>query len=209
MNFDEYAKAAARTSSPFSDIVNGALGLAGEAGEVAELVKKHKYHGQDIDLDALAKEMGDVLWYLAEICNQSGLSLDAIASGNIAKLRERHPGAFDPSYHDAPAPCLTASGGEYDPTDDYGERSVAPADVLAGYEWALDTVADAWHFWAPGERKTDGFYAAVWNDMRMWGAFASSGIDETAFDSGPGVGAEGKRRAEAALRAHLEGKQCS
>tara|TARA_R110000782_G_scaffold212264_1_gene300324 strand:+ start:198 stop:713 length:516 start_codon:yes stop_codon:yes gene_type:complete len=171
MNFDEYAKAAARTSSPFSDIVNGALGLAGEAGEVAELVKKHKYHGQDIDLDALAKEMGDVLWYLAEICNQSGLSLDAIASGNIAKLRERHPGKFDPSYHDA-------------------------VDVLAGYEW------DGSRFISDD---ASAVYAAAYSGL--WVVWHTDG--NTRISWGTETGDWGKRCAEAALRAHLEGKQCS
>ena len=43
-----------------ADIVNGVLGLCGEAGECADLVKKHKFQGHDLDTDHLAKELGDV-----------------------------------------------------------------------------------------------------------------------------------------------------
>jgi len=130
MTFDEYAAHAARTSNAESDIVNGALGLAGEAGEVVELIKKHRYHGRDLDLDALKKEIGDVLWYLAEIATQAGLSLDDCAAHNLAKLRERHPVRFDPSYHDA-------------------------RGVLAGYEW--DAFGS---LWAPGMDRDDGEHIA-------------------------------------------------
>lgn len=66
------------------------LGLCGEAGEVAELVKKAiRDNNGEIVLSQLQKELGDVLWYLNEIAVTNGLSLSAVAEGNIAKLEDR------------------------------------------------------------------------------------------------------------------------
>jgi NTP pyrophosphatase (non-canonical NTP hydrolase) len=70
-----------------------ALGLCGEAGEVAEKVKKTLRDDDGVLTDArraaLAGELGDVLWYLAQVATEAGLDLDEIAEGNIAKLRSR------------------------------------------------------------------------------------------------------------------------
>jgi NTP pyrophosphatase (non-canonical NTP hydrolase) len=65
------------------------LGLCGESGEVAELVKKALRAKIEVDKDKLAKELGDVLWYLSEIATQYGLNLGDIAGMNLVKLRER------------------------------------------------------------------------------------------------------------------------
>jgi len=80
-------------------IAYAALGLAGEAGEVAEKVKKlirdaDQHRNVDGTLtdefkDALRKELGDVLWYLAAVATEAGLSLSEVAEANIAKLRSR------------------------------------------------------------------------------------------------------------------------
>ncbi len=96
--FDAYRRDAARTLPPNTsprDALNiGALGLAGESGEVIELVKKHLFHGHALDRERLKKELGDVLWYLAAICTAEGLSLGDVADANIAKLRARYPEGF-------------------------------------------------------------------------------------------------------------------
>jgi len=98
MNFIDYQRAAARTSDPsrpeIDRLTNGALGLGGEAGEVIELVKKHRYHGKPLDREALVGELGDVLWYLAETASAAGLSLWGIAEENLSKLRARYPDGF-------------------------------------------------------------------------------------------------------------------
>jgi NTP pyrophosphatase (non-canonical NTP hydrolase) len=98
MRFDEYQDLAGRTSPAdrpaIEKLTNGALGLGGEAGEVVELVKKHRYHGHALDADAVAKELGDVLWYVAEICSATGLSMEDVAQRNIDKLRARYPEGF-------------------------------------------------------------------------------------------------------------------
>jgi len=99
MNFDDYQRAAARTSDPsrleIDRLTNGALGLGGEAGEVIELVKKHRYHGKLLDREALVGELGDVLWYVAETASAAGLSLWGIAEENLSKLRARYPSGFE------------------------------------------------------------------------------------------------------------------
>jgi NTP pyrophosphatase (non-canonical NTP hydrolase) len=76
-----------------ANLVYPTLGLAGEAGEVAEKVKKLiRDDGgvlSDERRDALAKELGDVLWYVAQVATECGLDLDAVAQGNLDKLRSR------------------------------------------------------------------------------------------------------------------------
>jgi NTP pyrophosphatase (non-canonical NTP hydrolase) len=71
-----------------------ALGLAGEAGEFANLVKKMTAHGHPFDPDSLKDELGDVLWYLAEAATASGLNLGEIAQENVDKLLKRYPEGF-------------------------------------------------------------------------------------------------------------------
>ena len=70
-------------------LLNGVLGLTGEAGEVSDLVKK------GIDLEHLKKECGDVMWYVAMICEACGFSLDDVMQTNIDKLIARYPDGFD------------------------------------------------------------------------------------------------------------------
>jgi NTP pyrophosphatase (non-canonical NTP hydrolase) len=70
-----------------------ALGLAGEAGEVAEQIKKSiRDDGGEVTeerLAAIAKELGDVMWYVAQLATELGLELDEIAGLNLEKLRSR------------------------------------------------------------------------------------------------------------------------
>lgn len=97
MTFDEYMKQAMRTSGgdKESQKLYGPMGLAGESGEVIDYLKKVYFHGHQLDLNKLSKELGDVLWYLAAIANAFDLSLDNIAEENIRKLEERYPNGFE------------------------------------------------------------------------------------------------------------------
>ncbi|WP_373047198.1 nucleoside triphosphate pyrophosphohydrolase family protein [Vulgatibacter sp.] len=98
MNWTEYQNAAERTvpssQGRSSRLSNFALGLCGEAGEAGELVKKHLFHGAELDVERLRKELGDVLWYVATLATTAGLQLEDVAAGNIEKLRARYPDGF-------------------------------------------------------------------------------------------------------------------
>ncbi|MEM9612030.1 MAG: nucleoside triphosphate pyrophosphohydrolase family protein [Actinomycetota bacterium] len=91
-----YQRLASRTGGAIAvdhPIVYPTLGLANEAGEVAGKVKKifRDRDGviTDADREALKLEMGDVLWYLAELCTRLDISLEDVAAANVAKLRDR------------------------------------------------------------------------------------------------------------------------
>ena len=100
MTINEYQKLAMRTSNksifPDYHIMNGALGLAGESGEVADMVKKHLMQGHDLDRVHVAKELGDICWYIAETATAIGYDLETILQMNIDKLKKRYPEGFDP-----------------------------------------------------------------------------------------------------------------
>lgn len=76
-------------------LTNYALGLTGEAGEVADLIKKSVFHGHNVPMDELIKELGDVLWYIASLASTIDVSLEDIANKNTDKLKTRYPEGFD------------------------------------------------------------------------------------------------------------------
>jgi NTP pyrophosphatase (non-canonical NTP hydrolase) len=98
MDLDTYQQLAARTLNPEQTaeqrLANAALGLTGEAGEVAEHVKKHLFHATPLERDAVVKELGDCLWYLAALATSLDVSLAEIGERNIEKLRRRYPDGF-------------------------------------------------------------------------------------------------------------------
>ncbi|QMU07482.1 nucleoside triphosphate pyrophosphohydrolase family protein [Levilactobacillus suantsaii] len=97
MEFSEYQKAANRTLYGNEQVLtNCALGLAGESGQVVELVKKYTFHGKDLDHDAIVKEMGDVLWYLSQIAEWADIDFDEVAQSNIDRLNARYPNGYQP-----------------------------------------------------------------------------------------------------------------
>lgn len=98
MTLNEYQDAAHRTSrrdlTEEEHLFNGILGLAGETGECADLVKKNVFQdGRKIG-DKLFDELGDVLWYVAEIASAMGWRLDDVAEHNRQKLLVRYPEGF-------------------------------------------------------------------------------------------------------------------
>lgn len=98
LTMNQYQNLANRTSGAGKQgerrQIIAALGLAGEAGEFANMIKKLTAHGHPITVDELAEELGDVLWYLAEAASASGLTLNDIAAMNVEKLRRRYPDGF-------------------------------------------------------------------------------------------------------------------
>lgn len=99
MTGNEYQAHAMRTAGEHTGIdllLNGVMGLAGEAGECVDLVKKRLFQGHDLDRQRLAKELGDVAWYMAVTAQAIEYTLDEIFQMNIDKLLERYPDGFDP-----------------------------------------------------------------------------------------------------------------
>lgn len=103
MEARKYQELAARTrldterlNIPASElaILAATLGLVGEAGEVAEFIKKWIFHRHDIDRDMVKKELGDCAWYLADLCTAFGFDLGEIMAENIEKLKVRYPDGF-------------------------------------------------------------------------------------------------------------------
>ncbi len=96
LTFDEYQNAA-RTTAQYPDMGHNmyypTLGLAGEAGEVAEKIKKLMRDDNGVltpdRRQALKKELGDVLWYVAALCSELGLTMGEVAEHNVEKLRDR------------------------------------------------------------------------------------------------------------------------
>ncbi|KRM44456.1 nucleotide pyrophosphohydrolase [Lentilactobacillus parafarraginis] len=92
MNFDDYQKSANRTLMGKEQVLtNCALGLTGESGEVADLVRKYTFQSNRLDKDQLVKEMGDVLWYLSQIAEWADIPFDEVAADNIKRLEQRYP----------------------------------------------------------------------------------------------------------------------
>lgn len=98
MNSEEYARIARMTINPDLDedgqYLNAALGLAGEAGEVADHIKKVIYHGHGFDTDHIVKELGDILWYINQMCEAIGVPLGEVMRRNNDKLLKRYPNGF-------------------------------------------------------------------------------------------------------------------
>lgn len=98
MTINEYQGLAMRTSnrelSKEDHLLNGALGLVGESGEIADLIKKNRMQGHPIDIEHIAKELGDVCWYIAETATAIGVDMETIMKMNIEKLKKRYPDGF-------------------------------------------------------------------------------------------------------------------
>ena len=87
-----------RTLNPALDkkdvLINSVMGLCGESGEAIDIVKKWLAQGHDLDKAKLAKELGDIAWYLAEAATALDMPLEQILAANIEKLRRRFPAGF-------------------------------------------------------------------------------------------------------------------
>lgn len=76
-------------------LINGVMGLCGEAGEAIDLVKKHLAQGHELDKEHLIDELGDIAWYLAETAQVLGVTLEEVLERNISKLKKRYPEGFE------------------------------------------------------------------------------------------------------------------
>ena len=98
MTINEYQALAMTTLNPELSrkdvLINGVMGLCGESGEAIDIVKKHLHQGHELDKEKLAKELGDIAWYLAETAWALDIPLEEILQGNIDKLKKRFPEGF-------------------------------------------------------------------------------------------------------------------
>jgi NTP pyrophosphatase (non-canonical NTP hydrolase) len=98
MDFNEYQKISMQTASDSAKqdlILNGVMGLCGEAGECIDIVKKHMFQDHELNRKKLIDEASDCLWYLAELATGLEISLEEIAIHNVEKLKKRYPDGFD------------------------------------------------------------------------------------------------------------------
>lgn len=98
MEINEYQRLAMTTANPALDqketLINGVMGLCGESGEAIDIVKKWLAQGHELDREHLAKELGDVAWYLARTATAIGYDLDTILRMNLEKPQKRYPQGF-------------------------------------------------------------------------------------------------------------------
>lgn len=98
MTINEYQQFAMKTLNPELSkkdvLINGVMGLCGESGEAIDIVKKWLAQGHDLDREKLAKELGDIAWYLAETAYALDIPLEDILQANIEKLKKRYPEGF-------------------------------------------------------------------------------------------------------------------
>lgn len=98
MTVNEYQRQAMATLNPALDkkdvLINSVMGLCGEAGEAIDIVKKWLAQGHELDKERLARELGDVAWYLAEAAAALDMPLEQILQGNLDKLKDRYPEGF-------------------------------------------------------------------------------------------------------------------
>ena len=99
MDIRDYQKQAMMTLNPELSkkdvLINSVMGLCGESGEAIDIVKKWLAQGHELDKERLAKELGDIAWYLAEAATALDMELEDILQANIEKLKKRYPQGFD------------------------------------------------------------------------------------------------------------------
>lgn len=102
MTPNDYQRATLRTApkglSSDKLLLNGLMGLNGEAGEAIDILKKHLFQGHELNTEHMAKELGDVAWYLAISAYAIGYDLEFIMRLNVDKLKGRYPNGFDTEH---------------------------------------------------------------------------------------------------------------
>jgi len=97
LEINEYQKLVLRTYNMETKeglLLNGALGLAGETGEVVDHIKKYFFQGHTLNKYLLIEELGDVCWYIATLAHGLGVDLETVMICNIEKLKKRYPNGF-------------------------------------------------------------------------------------------------------------------
>jgi NTP pyrophosphatase (non-canonical NTP hydrolase) len=75
-------------------LLHGAMGLDTESGEIMDSMKRHIIYGSDLNVVNIREELGDIMWYVALICDELEITIEQICQDNIDKLRKRYPDKF-------------------------------------------------------------------------------------------------------------------
>jgi NTP pyrophosphatase (non-canonical NTP hydrolase) len=106
MTPSEYQELAAKTEAPIDKaivmlngkrqarLLHGAIGCSTESGELLDALKKHIFYQKPLDAGNLFEECGDIMWYVAIICNEMQWPLEEVMAANIRKLQSRYPNKF-------------------------------------------------------------------------------------------------------------------
>ena len=99
MDGDKYQELAMRTkkegTTELQGLLNGCIGLAGETGEVCDIIKKYVFQGHKLEKNKIVDELSDCMWYIALTADSIGCSLNSIMEHNIDKLIKRYPNGFE------------------------------------------------------------------------------------------------------------------
>lgn len=99
MNIKKYQELAPNTLNKdltyTMQLLNCVCGLAGEGGEVADIIKKHMFQNHILDVDHVEEEIGDVMFYICNLATLLGLNMETILDKNINKLAKRYPKGFE------------------------------------------------------------------------------------------------------------------
>jgi NTP pyrophosphatase (non-canonical NTP hydrolase) len=94
-NTNVYQTLASRTAKDMGtkdlNLIHAAMGLASDAGEFVDAIKKHTIYGKPLDYNNAVEELGDVLWFVALACDTLGISMGCVMRENIDKLTKRYP----------------------------------------------------------------------------------------------------------------------
>lgn len=82
-----------------TSLIHGALGLAGEAGELIDLIKKNTMYSKKLDIDEVINELGDVEYFLSVIRQALRISREEVLLANVEKLEARHPSGYTSSFY--------------------------------------------------------------------------------------------------------------
>lgn len=98
MNFQEYQDLAKRTDANLGtlreNLIHMSLGMNTEQAELADVLKKNLAYGKEVDYVNLKEELGDLMWYIANMCNHLNWTLEDVCDLNIKKLQQRFPNNF-------------------------------------------------------------------------------------------------------------------
>ena len=98
MTIQEYQKQSTRTLNPTlnetEQIINMIMGMNGEVGELTDLFKKNMFQGHELHICQIIDELGDIMFYVVNLCNMLGVNMEDVLEYNVAKLQKRYPDGF-------------------------------------------------------------------------------------------------------------------